>query len=66
MSEQENDLPVSESFIITIIGLLSACCGGFLTFILKSRCSTIKFCGCEIKREVVKIDPKDITIQTKK
>ena len=44
---------VSESFIIAIVGIASACVGGLLTFLLKSRCRTIKCCGIECERDVL-------------
>ena len=48
-----SELPVSESFILTLCGILTAFVGATLTFCLKSRCSEIKFCGVYCKREVI-------------
>ena len=48
-----SEMVVSESFIIALVGIGSACVGGFLTFLLRSRCRTIKCCGIECEREVV-------------
>ena len=55
MSENNtnNQMVVSESFIIALVGIGSACMGGFLTFLLRSRCRTIKCCGVECEREVL-------------
>lgn len=46
-------LPVSESFILTLCGILTGFVGATLTFCLKSRCSEIKCCGVYCKREVI-------------
>ena len=54
MSENNtNSMAVSESFIIALVGIGSACVGGFLTFLLRSRCHTIKCCGIECQRDVI-------------
>ena len=45
-------LPVSESFLIGVLGMLAGLCGGCLTCLLRSRCSKIKFCGIECERNV--------------
>ena len=39
-----NNLPISEGFILAIVGTLSACVAAFLKFILKSRCRNIGCC----------------------
>jgi len=46
-------LPISEGFLLSAGAMLFACCAGFLSCILKSRCSEIKFCGISIKRDVI-------------
>lgn len=46
-------LPISESFLLTAIGMLIGCCGGVLTCILKSRCTKISFCGITLERDVI-------------
>ena len=55
-----NGMPVSESFILAIIGVFSGFCGAFLSFLLKSRCSKIKMCCLECERNV--IDAKDLEV----
>ena len=46
----------SEGFILALVGIASASLGAFLTFIIRSRCSTIKCCCCEIQRKVLTVD----------
>ena len=46
----------SEGFILALVGIASASLGAFLTFIIRSRCSTIKCCCCEIQRKVLTPD----------
>jgi len=61
MSEQQINerFPLSESFVITIVGALLGACSGILACILKSRCSTIKCCGVECRREPIPIAELD-------
>ena len=57
----------NSGFLLTMAGVLSACCGGFLAFILKSRCTEIECCCIKFKRDVLdlsKTDPKTIEINT--
>lgn len=57
-------LPVSESFILTLCGILTGFVGATLTFCLKSRCSEIKCCGIYCKREVIPASNlNDVSIQ---
>ena len=46
----------SEGFILALVGIGSACLGAFLTFILRSRCTKITCCCCEIQRKVLTPD----------
>lgn len=58
----------SESFLLACIGILSGCCGGFLTFILKSRCTEISCLGLKIKRDVISatdLDKVNVDIENK-
>jgi len=54
------EMPVSEGFILAIIGIASGLCGAFLSFMLKSRCAKIKCCCVECERNV--LDAKDLEI----
>ena len=50
------------TFIITIVGLVSACSAAVLTYFLKSRCSEIKCLGLNCKRQVLDLDASDVEI----
>ena len=54
------------AWLLTVIGVGSACLGTIFSYILRSRCKKLKFCGTECDREVVALDPKDIEVATKK
>ena len=56
MSELSNIIRDNQAFILTFTGIIVAWCGGFLTFILKSRCTSISCCGCKIERAVIPSD----------
>lgn len=43
----------SEGFLLSAAAMIGACCAGFLTCILKSRCTRISFCGISIERDVI-------------
>ena len=44
---------LNSGFLLTIVGGAGACFAGCLAFILKSRCTHIKCCGCQIARDVI-------------
>jgi hypothetical protein len=45
---------LSESGLITIVGMVGSGFTALLIYFLKSRCSTIRCCGCmECEREVI-------------
>ena len=46
-------MPVSESFILACVGVISGCVGGILTFLLRSRCTEISCCCFSCKRNVL-------------
>ena len=43
----------NSGFLLTILAALSACISGGCLCILKSRCTTIKFCGVTCERSVL-------------
>jgi hypothetical protein len=47
-------------WLITVIGLFSACVGGVLTYFLKSRCSEIKCLCFSCKRQPLDIVEGDV------
>ena len=49
-------------WLITVIGLFSACVGGVLTYFLKSRCSEIKCLGFSCKRQPVDLIEGDVAV----
>lgn len=65
MSENNLELPVSESFLLGLFAGLSACVAGILSCALKSRCTKIKLFCCECDRDVLKGDDlKNIKVDT--
>ena len=48
-----SELPISESFLITIIAAIGTLIAGILACALKSRCSRIKCCCIECDRIVI-------------
>ena len=69
MSEESASEFVSRNsgFLLTMAGVFTACFGGFLAFVLKSRCTEIECCCIKFKRDVLdltKTDPKSIAVRT--
>ena len=65
MSDLSEFVSRNSGFLLTITGVLSACFGGCLAFILKSRCTEIKCCCMSFKRDVIDlstVDPKQLNI----
>jgi hypothetical protein len=56
----------NSGFLLTLAGVFTACCGGFLGFILKSRCTKIECCCVKFERDVINLtntDPKATEVQ---
>ena len=41
------------TWMLSVMAVLSSCCGAVLVYMLKSRCKTMKCCGVEIERDVL-------------
>tara|TARA_X000000368_G_scaffold40997_1_gene29657 strand:+ start:4047 stop:4493 length:447 start_codon:yes stop_codon:yes gene_type:complete len=41
------------TWVLSVMAVLSSCCGAALVYMLKSRCTTLKCCGLEIERDVL-------------
>jgi len=48
-------IQTNDSFILTVLGIISAAFTACLGFMLKSRCRVIKCCGLECQREVLSV-----------
>ena len=44
---------INSGFILTVLGLISACLGSAGVCVLRSRCTTIKCCGIVCERSVL-------------
>jgi hypothetical protein len=44
------------TWLLSLVGILVTCFSGLLAYFLKSRCQTIKFCGCECERDVLNLE----------
>lgn len=58
----DEELPISEGFILAIVASVFGCIAGFLKFVLKSRCRTISCC-CNLitcVREPVELTAREI------
>lgn len=50
------------TWLITVIGLFSACIGAILTYFLKSRCTEINCLGLSCKRQVVDLANNEVEV----
>ena len=50
------------TWLVTVIGLFSACVGALLTFFLKSRCTEIKCLGLFCKRQVLDLAGNEVEV----
>ena len=67
IDSQKDDLDFIQkngAWMLTIIGICSACMGGVLTYFLKSRCRKLKLGCLECDREVVTLNPNQTTVST--
>jgi len=52
------------AWVLTIVGVGVGCVGTLFTYLLKSRCSKIGFCGLNCERDVVKLNQSQIQVQS--
>ena len=52
-------IQTNEAFLLTIVGTLSAMFGLLLNTCIKSRCTTIKFCGFSCIRKPIPVEELD-------
>ena len=52
------------AWLLTVIGMFAACAGGVFTYFLKSRCRNIKCWGLECQRDVLALDPSQVSVTT--
>ena len=52
------------SWILSVCTLVSSCFAGMLVYALKSRCTRIRCCGAECERNVLDLDPSQVTVET--
>ena len=48
------------AWVLSMVGVLSACCSGLMVYMLKSRCTKIRLCGIECERDVLAMDVTDV------
>ena len=44
------------AWLLSLVGIIVTCFSGLLAYMLKSRCSAIKCCGCECQRDVLDLE----------
>jgi len=62
MSELLQDLGINATFILTMTGMIGTGIGVLLTYFLKSRCTQVKCCCIECRRQPIELQPSDIEI----
>jgi len=48
------------TWLLTIVATVGTCVSGLLVYVLKSRCTYIRGCGCECRRDVVALEARDV------
>ena len=51
------------AWLLTVIGVFTACVGSVFAYFLKSRCKKIKCCGVSCDREVQSIEEIEMEVQ---
>lgn len=44
------------AWLLSLVGIIVTCFSGLLAYFLKSRCQTIRCCGCECQRDVLNLE----------
>ena len=66
MSEYEPDfIERNGTWLLTVLGVVSSCFAGLLVYALKSRCTRIKLCGAECDRDVIALEPSQVSVVTR-
>ena len=66
MSEYEPDfIERNGTWLLTVLGVVSSCFAGLLVYALKSRCTRIKLCGAECDRDVIALEPSQVSVVAK-
>lgn len=48
------------AWLLSVMGIMSACIGGLLAYMIRSRCTKIKCCGLECDRQVIDLTARDL------
>jgi hypothetical protein len=57
MSTYEPDfIERNGAWVLSLVGIIVTCFSGLLAYFLKSRCQTIRCCGCECQRDVLNLE----------
>ena len=60
------ELYQDSAFMLAVLGIFSTCCVTFLKFILKSRCTVIRCCGCLVERDVIPANQANIQLEERR
>lgn len=52
------------TWVLSFSAIVFTCIGGMFTYMLKSRCKKIQCLGMSCDRDVVALDPGEVTIET--
>ena len=50
------------AWALSLIGIFSSCFAGLLVYALKSRCVKIRCCGAECERDVLALEPSQVSV----
>lgn len=61
MSTYEPDfIERNGAWLLSMFGILTACVGGMMAYMIRSRCTKIRCCGFECDRDVIKMTARDL------
>jgi hypothetical protein len=60
--DQPDFIQRNGTWLLSLVGLISACFGTLLSYMLRSRCRTIKFCGFECDRDVLDLSTSNLQV----
>ena len=50
------------TWVLSMVGVLSACLSGVFAYFLRSRCTTVKFCGIHCERRPIELNNEQVAV----
>ena len=63
MAYQPDFIERNGTWILSMVGAVGGTLGGLCAYMVKSRCSRIRFCGIDCEREPLPLEPDAVAVE---